>query len=217
MADTDDQANVGPPPTELESLQLKANQVTDESLESTRRMISLCEDAQGAGAKTTDMLAHQGEQLERVEGGIDNMNAEMKEAEKHLTGMEKWCGLCVCPWKRGPKVRDIDGTWQSNNKSGDAVKGQPGTKNSGAVPDGAGSGGNQQYVRRINNDAREDEMEDNMQAVGGILGNLKNMASDMGEEIEKQNKQLDRINDKGGNVGVRIDAANVRTEKILKS
>ena len=39
-------------------------------------------------------------------------------------------------------------------------------------------------------------MEDNMQAVGGILGNLKNMASDMGEEIEKQNKQLDRINDK---------------------
>jgi hypothetical protein len=81
-------------------------------------------------------------------------------------------------------------------KSGDAVKGQPGTKNSGAVPDGAGSGGNQQYVRRINNDAREDEMEDNMQAVGGILGNLKNMASDMGEEIEKQNKQLDRINDK---------------------
>ena len=34
----------GPPLTELESLQLKANQVTDESLESTRRMIQLCED-----------------------------------------------------------------------------------------------------------------------------------------------------------------------------
>ena len=34
----------GPPLTELESLQLKANQVTDESLESTRRMITLCED-----------------------------------------------------------------------------------------------------------------------------------------------------------------------------
>ena len=34
----------GPPLTELESLQLKANQVTDESLESTRRMIALCED-----------------------------------------------------------------------------------------------------------------------------------------------------------------------------
>ena len=62
------------------------------------------------------------------------------------------------------------------------------------MPDG--SGGNTQYVRRINDDAREDEMEENMQAVGGILGNLKNMAQDMGSEIEKQNSQLDRINDK---------------------
>ena len=44
MAATDSQANEGPPLTELESLQLKANQVTDESLESTRRMIALCED-----------------------------------------------------------------------------------------------------------------------------------------------------------------------------
>ena len=82
-----------------------------------------------------------------------------------------------------------------NIKSGAAVKGQPASKNNGGnVPDGAG--GNQQYVRRINNDAREDEMEENMQAVGGILGNLKNMATDMGAEIEKQNTQLDRINDK---------------------
>ena len=38
------EGNDGPPLTELESLQLKANQVTDESLESTRRMIALCED-----------------------------------------------------------------------------------------------------------------------------------------------------------------------------
>ena len=44
------------------------------------------------------------------------MNAEMKEAEKHLTGMEKWCGLCICPWNRRPKVRDVDGTWQSSSK-----------------------------------------------------------------------------------------------------
>lgn len=207
----------GPPPTELESLQLKANQVTDESLESTRRMIALCEDAQGAGAKTGDMLAHQGEQLDRVEGGIDNMNAEMKEAEKHLTGMEKWCGLCICPWNRRSKVRDVDGTWQSNNKSNGATKNQPAGKSGGGnVPDGGATGGNQQYVRRINNDAREDEMEENMQAVGGILGNLKSMATDMGAEIEKQNSQLDRINDKGGNVGMRIDSANKRTEDLLK-
>jgi hypothetical protein len=31
---------------------------------------------------------------------METMNSEMKEAEKHITGMEKWCGLCVCPWNR---------------------------------------------------------------------------------------------------------------------
>lgn len=38
------QHDEGPPLTELESLQLKSNQITDESLESTRRMIAMCED-----------------------------------------------------------------------------------------------------------------------------------------------------------------------------
>ena len=28
---------------------------------------------------------------------------QMKEADKALTGMEKWCGLCVCPWNRSSR------------------------------------------------------------------------------------------------------------------
>jgi len=36
-------------------------------------------------------------------------------------------------------------------------------------------------------------MEENMQAVGSILGNLKSMAQDMNQEIDKQNTQIDRI------------------------
>ena len=36
-------------------------------------------------------------------------------------------------------------------------------------------------------------MEDNMQQVGSMLGNLKDMASTMGEEIDRQNRQIDKI------------------------
>ena len=68
MAATDGQANEGPLLTEIESLQLKANQVTDESLEITWRMREYCEDAQGAGAKTVDMLAHQGGRVFNLHG-----------------------------------------------------------------------------------------------------------------------------------------------------
>lgn len=35
--------------------------------------------------------------MDRIEGGMDQINADMKEAEKNLTGMEKCCGICVLP------------------------------------------------------------------------------------------------------------------------
>jgi len=204
----------GPQLSELESLQLKANKITDESLESTRRMINLCEESQSAGIKTLEMLEHQGEQLDRVEEGLDGMHSEMKTAEKHLTGMEKWCGLCVCPWNRTSRVRDTDGTWKNplrkDSNAGNVVNSQP---KGSAVPDAARGG---PYIQRINDDAREDEMEDNMQAVGSVLGNLKSMAADMGDEISRQNKQLERIDRKAEGVDLQIGSANKRTEKLLK-
>ena len=40
------------------------------------------------------------EQLDRIEEGMEQINADMREAEKNLTGLEKCCGLCVCPWKK---------------------------------------------------------------------------------------------------------------------
>lgn len=39
-------------------------------------------------------------------------------------------------------------------------------------------------------------MEENLTQVSGMLGNLRNMAIDMGSEIESQNRQVDRINNK---------------------
>ena len=40
------------------------------------------------------------EQLDRIDEGMDQINQDMKEAEKNLTGMDKCCGLCVCPWNK---------------------------------------------------------------------------------------------------------------------
>ena len=58
---------------------------------------------------------------------------------------------------------------------------------------------------RITNDAREDEMENNIGEVAGMIGNLRNMAVDMGNEITNQNKQIERISGK-----VRVTPGHVR-------
>ena len=52
----------------------------------------------------------------------------------------------------------------------------------------------QYLLFRITNDDREEEMEENMQQVSTMIGNLRNMAQDMGTEVSNQNSQLDRIN-----------------------
>lgn len=53
------------------------------------------------------------------------------------------------------------------------------------------------YIYRIQkDDAREDEMEENMGQVNTMIGNLRNMALDMGSELENQNRMIERINAK---------------------
>uniref|UniRef100_A0A1B6F4I9 Synaptosomal-associated protein n=3 Tax=Proconiini TaxID=565685 RepID=A0A1B6F4I9_9HEMI len=204
-------AEPGPPKTELQELQLKAGQVTDESLESTRRMLALCEESEETGAKTLDMLNHQGEQLDRIEEGMDQINADMKEAEKNLTGMEKCCGLCVLPCNKSASFKEDEGTWKGND-DGKVVNNQP----QRVMDDRNGLGPQSGYIARITNDAREDEMEENMTQVNTMIGNLRNMAIDMGSELENQNRQIDRINRKGESNETRIAVANQRAHDLLK-
>ncbi len=163
-------------------------------------MVALMEESKDAGIKTLVMLDEQGEQLDRIEENADKINQEMKEAEKNLEGMEGCCGLCVLPWQKTKSVEDTEEykkTWKSKedgklNSSGPRrVIGEMG-------PSGKG------FVNRITNDAREDEMDDNLVQVGSMIGNLRNMAIDMGTEIENQNNLIGRVEKKVSFLGFEI-------------
>ena len=82
-----------------------------------------------------------------------------------------------------------------------------------AEPEGMPSNG---YITRITNDDREQEMDDNLQLVGSYLGNLKNMALDMGDTLADQNQQIGRITNKADSANVRINNANKRTEDLIR-
>ena len=55
---------------------------------------------QDTGIKTLVTLDEQGQQLNRIEDNLDTINADMREAEKNLSGLEKICGLCTCCWRK---------------------------------------------------------------------------------------------------------------------
>uniref|UniRef100_A0A8C6TLA1 Synaptosome associated protein 23.1 n=1 Tax=Neogobius melanostomus TaxID=47308 RepID=A0A8C6TLA1_9GOBI len=212
----------------VEQMTMRANQVTDESLESTRRMLQLAEESKQTGVNTMVMLDQQGEQLRRAEEGMDQINQDMKMAEKNLTDLSK-CWGCACAPVTGCRVLSTTlGTsapgastmerttataprWCRDNPLASATGRRDRSTWPLPRPPDHTSRGKSLTVRtvdimlllilrvdslRITNDAREDEMEENLDAVGGIIGNLKNMAMDMGNEIDKQNKHIDRITEK---------------------
>jgi len=200
-----------PPPrelTELESLQLTCNEKTDESLESTRRMKGMCEEAKDAGIKTLVLLDDQGEQLEKFEGAAEGINADMKLAEHALNSMDLLCGIFPKFWKKSGGFKEDDAIWGPENLMKGPAGGnppQPGVD----IPSGA-------FVAKITNDAREDEMEENMEQVSAMIGNLRNMANDMGGELENQNCQLDRINMKAASDITRVKMANDKAAALMK-
>ncbi|XP_003475764.1 synaptosomal-associated protein 23 [Cavia porcellus] len=205
-----------------EDIQLRANQLTDESLESTRKILDLAVQSQEAGIKTITLLDEQGEQLNRIEEGMDQINKDMRETEKTLTELNKCCGLCVCPCNRtknfesGKAYKAAWGEGGGNSPS-NVVSKQPARVTNGQPQQpatGAVSGG---YIKRITNDAKEEEMEENLTQVGNILGNLKNLALDMGNEIDAQNRQIDSITKKVEANKDRIDIANTRAKKLIDS
>jgi len=195
--------------SDLERFKRQQNAVTDASLESTRNMVNMMEESNTTGAKTLEMLENQGEQLNRIEKGLDDINADMKQAEQHITQMEKFCGLCLMPWNRRKKIKDVDdAAYEKVTKDGSVVTRQPPGASQGASSSGP-------YIQRITNDAREDEMEDNMGQVGSLLGNLKEKASTMGEEIDRQNRQIDKIGAKAQVADTKVGSATKRTDKLI--
>jgi len=200
--------------SELSTIQMQMNQTTNESLESTRRMLGLCEESKEAGIRTLVMLDEQGEQLDAIDTGMDRINAEMRDAEKNLEGLEKCCGLCVLPWKRTKNVEKSAAYSKTFKGNEDGKVNSSGPRQ---IVSQNGMGPGSGYIQRITNDARETEMEENLQQVSTMIGNLRNMACDMGSEIGNQNNQIERIKGKTDISQMRIEGANKRAKTLLKS
>ena len=59
-------------------------------------------------------------------------------------------------------------------------------------------------------------MEENMGHVSSMLGNLRNMANDIGGELENQNAQIDRLNLNDGSHITRMNMATDKAAALLK-
>ncbi|CAG0887467.1 unnamed protein product, partial [Darwinula stevensoni] len=164
-------------------LQLEANRVTNASLESTRRSAAMCEESLGAGAKTQVALHRQGDQLDEVGHSMMQIDVGLREASGNLDEMRRCCCLCTLPCWKASQFEEACAS--KSGGDGKVVERQPQRLPPPQVTSG--------YIPRLTDDAREDEMEANLQQISQIIGNMRNMALDIGEEVKAQEAQVTKI------------------------
>jgi len=140
-------------------LDQRIDHVTNETLDTTRRIRGIAEETNQIGVDTLVTLNEQGEQLDNVERGLDEINVDLKQTDKHLTEIEKCCGCCTCLCCAPKNIQ--------KHKQYKKVYGKKAQHMDNVVGDEPGGAGQRQaggpYIKRITDDDREDEMEENLQ------------------------------------------------------
>ncbi len=144
---------------ERHNLDQRIDHVTNESLDATRRIRGIAEETNQIGVDTLITLNEQGEQLDNTERRLDEINVDLKQTDKHLSEIEKCCGCCACVCCAPSNIQ--------KNKHYKKVYGKKAQHMDDVVGDQPMSSGGRQaqgpYIKRITDDDREDEMEDNLQ------------------------------------------------------
>lgn len=144
-------------------LEQRIDHVTNESLDATRRIRQVAEETHGMGVETLVTLNEQGEKLDNAERRLDEINVDLKQTDRNLQELEKCCGCCVCPHMQTRNMQKTKGYKKVYGKKAqaremDAVTNQPhgsSGPSGGVNPEGP-------YIKRVTNDDREVEMEENL-------------------------------------------------------
>ena len=90
-----------------DTYQMQINQTNDESVASTRRMLAQLDNANATATDTMANLDDQRQQLSRIDRNMTAIDVEVREAQRNLTALEKFCGLCTCPCRKPSQLKVI--------------------------------------------------------------------------------------------------------------
>ncbi|KAG2675487.1 hypothetical protein I3760_12G006000 [Carya illinoinensis] len=188
----------------------------EETTTAVKGCVKIAEDIRDNATKTLVTLHQQGEQLTRTHMGAANIDHDLSRGEKLLGSLG---GMFSKTWKP-KKTRPISGPVIIGNDSSrshlnhleqkerlglNTAKGSSNTLNPSAEPINA--------LQKV--EVEKAKQDDALSDLSNLLGKLKEMAIDMGSEIESQNKALDHFYDDVDVIGTRVKDASRRARHLL--
>ncbi|CAH1801986.1 unnamed protein product [Owenia fusiformis] len=202
-------------------------------LESTQRALASIYDSEQVGIATAEELVHQGEQLDNVERKTTEINQMTKTSQKHINNIRSifggiknwWSGKKeeeTAPAARPSKLQEtLDNVTQKSNNPDDHPALRLRSDDDGVDSRGYGgrAGSRQSQVqtggfaesRYTDNPA----VDNNLDMMSDGMSKLKMMAMSLGDEIERQNDQIDRIQPNMDRAAGTIEHQTSQMKKIL--
>ncbi|CAK9330089.1 unnamed protein product [Citrullus colocynthis] len=202
----------------VEELENYAVYKAEETTNAVNNCLKIAEDMREDATKTLVALHQQGEQITRTHMVTADIDNDLSRGEKLLGSLG---GIFSKTWKP-KKGRQITGPVIFEGDEAVISKGNhleqreklglgraPNPRSSRApYPDPTNS------LQKV--EVEKVKQEDALSDLSNILGELKEMAVDMGSELDRQNKALDHLFDDADEITVRVDNANRRAHHLLR-
>ncbi|KAL4224058.1 autophagosome membrane docking [Mactra antiquata] len=229
--------------TDEEKLQRMMQEIEDSEqrqLESTMRALASIDDSERTGIATAEELLHQREQLNNIESKTGKINQDLKVSQKHLNNIKSIFGG-IKNWWNGDKDKEgatstskpepPKSSLQTTLYDHNASQPHPGMRYK--TDDGRGfydddfdddrfmkgsrnPQGKKQYFAPVTNSGKEQRLNDNLDMMSDGMSRLKGLAMGLGDEIEAQNEQLDRINAATDRADIKLKDQTRQMRGVLK-
>ncbi|XP_038074361.1 synaptosomal-associated protein 29-like [Patiria miniata] len=223
------------------SLQTQIEERQQNMLQSTNRSLGMMYEAENVGNETAHELLRQGEQLQNIDKKLDKMNTDIDTSKKHVTSLRSVFGGVVNYFSKKPEREKPEEQERAPSKLRTMVGDGPGAKkeeqdcmdhpamrlrdpNAGRYNSRYDTSGFEETpsssMRGTGyNSSRqqfEQKLDSNLDEMSSGLGRLKNLGLGLGDEIERQNDDIDRITGKTDKLDTRIEGVNTDIKKILR-
>lgn len=200
----------------------KQREIEQRTLESAARSISLLRDSEDIGTCAAQELAQQGEQLQKTNQKLDEINASLKKSQKHINGIKSvFHGLKNYVSGKSDKLH-------LKNKSSSKLPG-PSNKCYNTVDDSSLrtkdnfnshpvtrlQGLDGQSSKSANSKNVNDVLDDNLNEMAHHIVQLKGLGVEFGNQIDHQNELIEILQNKVEVADIKIDKQNKQMNKLL--
>jgi len=190
-----------------------------ESLDSTQRSRQQLEHSEQVGIATAQDLLEQREKLERTNANLDEIDRTTAQTQRNLNSLiSVFGGFFKNKFSRSPKDPPAN-SQMSSSKSETALKSTISGLSGNGLPHKSTaptlSENSRAAIQGTRWEAMDEEIDQNLDAMSANLSRLKMLGSDLGKEVEDQNRLLDEIGKKAEKNDATIRSQDHQMKKIL--